>query len=420
MKIAILGAGFTGLTAALRLVQKGHQVTIFEKNDILGGLAVGFSQPNWSWTLEKGYHHWFTNDDVILKLARELKHKVIIKKPATDVLINNQRIPLDTPLSLLYFPYLPFIDRIRTGLMLLYLKLANNNASFQKQTAISWINKWMGQKVTSLIWEPLLEGKFGEYKNKIALSWFWARIKKRTSSLAYPEKGYKDFAERLGNEVQKLGGIIISNTTVLKIKSSNNKCYLKTEKTIYIFDKIISTLPSSVFTKIATGLPKSYTEQINSIPHLHAQVLILTFKKPFMDKTYWLNITDKNFPFLVLAEHTNFMDPKHYGNEHILYVGNYLPLDHPYLKLTAKELLKIFQPYLKKINSHFSIVNCQLFIGPFAQPVVTTNYHKLKPDFITPLKNIYLANLDMVYPWDRGTNYAAQLGQQAANLISND
>ena len=416
MKIAILGAGFTGLSAAYRLLKKRHQVTIFEKEDNLGGLAVGFSNPKWQWTLERGYHHWFTNDSSILKLAEEINHEVIIKRPSTDIFIKGKTLPLDSVLSLLSFPHLPIADRIRMGLVIFYLKQINKYKKLEGKKASNWIKKWMGEKAFSLIWDPLLSGKFGKYKDTIALTWFWARIKKRTPALAYPEGGFKKFADHLGKEIIKLGGKILLKTEVKNIAD------LKKE-----YDKIIVTLPSPVFAKIA-NLPQGYKKRITSISHLHAQVLILVLKKPFMKKTYWLNITDKSFPFLVLAEHTNFMDPKHYGNQHILYIGNYLPPDHPYLKMNKNQLLKKFLPYLKKINSKFPvpseveglILNSELFLGPFAQPVVTVDYPKKIPTFKTPLKNIYLANLDMVYPWDRGTNYAVEMGEKVAEIVAHD
>lgn len=422
MRIAILGAGFTGLTAAYKLSQKGHQVIIFEKESQTGGLAVGFAKANWKWTLEKGYHHWFTNDDAVLNLAKELNHQVVIKRPSTDILTDGKIFPFDSPASLLTFPYLPVFDRLRVGLAVLYLKMTGNFQKFEGKIALDRIRKWMGHKATILIWNPLLEGKFGKYKNEIALTWFWARIKKRTSSLAYPSGGFKRFAEKLAEEIKNLGGEILLDTAVVNLTDKDNLCQVKTTNNSYQFDKVIITLPSPIFAKITPQLPKKYVKKITSIPHLHAQVLILVLKKPFLQKTYWLNITDKSFPFLVLVEHTNFMDPKYYGGEHILYVGNYLPPRHPYLKMTAGQLLKEFDPYLKKINPNYQLqtTNYQLFIGPFAQPVVTVDYPKLKPGFKTPLKNIYLANLDMVYPWDRGTNYAVEMGKEIADMIDKD
>jgi len=35
----------------------------------------------------------------------------------------------------------------------------------------------------------------------------------------------------------------------------------------------------------------------------------------------------------------------------------------------------------------------------------------------TPLKGLYLASMSQVWPWDRGTNYAVEIGQQAAQTM---
>lgn len=123
---------------------------------------------------------------------------------------------------------------------------------------------------------------------------------------------------------------------------------------------------------------------------------------------------------MAVVEHTNFMDKKYYNNEHIVYLGNYLPHDHPYMKMTKHELLKTYTPYLKKINPNFElcILNFELFKVPFAQPIIPLNYSKIIPPFETPLKNVYLANIQQVYPWDRGTNYAVELGEKVAKLIT--
>lgn len=415
MRIAILGAGFTGLTAALRLLQAGHEVTILEKEDNVGGLAGGFKLPNWEWTLEKSYHHWFTNDSSVLNLCRELGQRVIIKKPLTTVFVRGKILPLDSPTSLLFFPHLPVKDRIRTGFCIFYLKYLSDQSYLSDKKALPWIRKYMGKASAKLIWEPLFLGKFGRYAEEVALTWFWARIKKRTASLAYPESGFQSFADRIVQSIEKLGGKIYLGTEVRSIKNTS----FVTHRRCYKFDKIIVTLPTPVFTQITPDLPSDYVQKASSIPHLHALNLILVLNKPFLKKEYWLNITDKNFPFLVLAEHTNFMDPKYYGNQHIVYLGNYLPDGHPYLKLSTKELFKVFKPFLQKINPSLPLspLSSHLFTQLFAQPVVRVDYPNLIPTFQTPLKNIYLANLDMVYPWDRGTNYAIELGEKVAALI---
>lgn len=84
MKIAILGGGFTGLTAAYYLQKKGHQVTVFEKEKTLGGMAAGFKTNNWDWYLEKTVHHLFANDDDILNFAKEIKFdEIFFREPET-------------------------------------------------------------------------------------------------------------------------------------------------------------------------------------------------------------------------------------------------------------------------------------------------------------------------------------------------
>lgn len=422
MKIAVLGAGFTGLTAALRLLQAGHEVILIEKEDAPGGLAGGFTRPGWEWTAEIAYHHWFTNDYSALNLAKELGQPVVTVRPKTDVLVKGEITTLDSPLSLLQFSHLPLIDRLRTGLVTLYLRLVDNSPYLEKQQALPWLRRFMGTASTKMIWEPLFTGKFSDFKEEISLTWFWARIKKRTPSLSYPEGGFKIFAQKLAEEVKNLGGEISLSTQVLEIKSEKGYCLVKTEQVIYKVDKVVSTLPSPIFTKVTKDLPVSFVKQISSIPHLNALNLVLVLKKPFFDKTYWLNITDTSFPFLVLAEHTNFMSKKHYKGEHLLYIGNYLPEGHPLLKMAPKKLLQTFDPYLKKINPSYdqSLIAYQMFFAPFAQPVVTPSYKQKMPKFQSPLSNIYIANMDMVYPWDRGTNYAVEMGEKIAHIINEE
>lgn len=411
MKIAIVGAGFTGLAAALRL-SSAHTVTVFEKEAAPGGLAGTFKRPSWEWPIEQHYHHWFTNDSFALSLIDELgmSGDVLIPKTKTSWYTQETIYPFNSALDVLSFPPLSPIDRLRTGAATAYLKALPQSAgqSLERYTAHDWLRRYYGEKSYAILWEPLLRGKFGPYAKTVNMAWFWARVKKRTPRLAYLAGGYHRLIDAMVDKITENGAIIRCNTPF-------------EPQQIKKFDATIITTPSAIFLHLFPSLPTAYRQQLTSIPHLHAINLVYITKEKILPDVYWLSISDASYPFLAVIQQTNMVDASHYGGNHITYVANYLPPGHPYLKMSKEELHKTYFPYLKKINPRINFQpttdNLQLFFGPFAQPVFLVNYSQIKPDFVTPIKNVYLANMDMVYPWDRGTNYAIELGYTVARIV---
>lgn len=426
MRIGIIGAGFTGLAAAYYLSAKGHEVEIFERDDKPGGLAIGYREPKWDWSLEQHYHHWFTNDNSVLELAAEIGHKVIIRRPKTSSYVDGGIYQLDSPASLLQFPKLNIIDRLRTGISLASLRFNPVWQPFEHFRAEPYLKKTMGNTAYKKLWEPLMVNKLGKYSSKVSLAWFWARVYKRTPSLAYPEGGFLDFAQDLERVIKKAGGKFYYNTEVInlssglkpKIKFATGKKTSEKE-----FDAVLVTLPTFLFRKISPNLPKSYTSKLKKLDGIGAMNLVLRLKKQFLtDNTYWLSVCDLNAPILAIVEHTNFMDSKHYNNEHLLYLGNYMSSSDPRYTMNADQILKLYDPWLVKINPNYKseMISYKLFKAPFAQPILYPNHSKNIPPFKTPLENVYLANIEQVYPWDRGTNYAVELGKKVAELIKSN
>jgi protoporphyrinogen oxidase len=426
MKIGIIGAGFTGLSAAYYLQKKGHLVTIFEKDANPGGLAIGYKEKNWSWTLEQHYHHWFTNDKSVLNLAKEINHNVIIKRPKTSSFVDGNIYQLDSPLSLLKFPKISFTTRLRMGLSLALLKYNPVWKPLEKFRAEPYLKRMMGEQGYQKLWEPLMVNKLGKYASLVSLAWFWARIYKRTPSLGYPEGGFLNFAKHLQNEIEKEGGKFNYDTEVVDL-SSNGKPLIKYKKTGNVkletgnFDAVVVTLPSPFFVRITPQLPQEYKDKLTKLKGIGAINLVLRMSQPFFhDGTYWLSMCDLKSPILAIVEHTNFMDKKNYDGEHLLYICNYMETSDPRFSMDPKQLLKLYDPWLKKINPNYklSTLNFELFRAPFAQPIIPPNYSKDIPPFKTPLKNVFLANIQQVYPWDRGTNYAVELGKKIAEIIN--
>lgn len=417
MRIAVLGAGFTGLTAALELSKKGHEVTVFEKEEQVGGLAGGFKEKAWDYYLDFVYHHLFTNDRAAINLAKEVNQKLTTYSPLTKVLVRGELLPFDSPQALLVFPYLPLIDKIRTGFGLFYLRYLSNLSKLN-DLALPWLKKVMGNKVTKLIWEPLFLGKFGDYSAAISLSWFGARIKKRTPKLIYPEGGFQEFANKIALKIEENSGKIIFNTKVTGLTKTATGFEIKTNRQNYQADQVICTLPSQITLTLSPNIPNQI-KKLSKIPHLSSLNLILELDQPFFkDQTYWLNITDQSFPFLALVEHTNLIPAKYYSGKHLLYIGNYLPDNHPYSKMSARDLLKIFDPFLQKINPNYTLNAMHYTLFKNAQPVVTPDYKNLLPEIKTDWSGFYLANMDLVYPWDRGVNYAIELGKTVAKIVN--
>jgi protoporphyrinogen oxidase len=156
-----------------------------------------------------------------------------------------------------------------------------------------------------------------------------------------------------------------------------------------------------------------------------AVVMILSLTQQLSEQGYyWHNLPKgEGFPFLAMCEHTNFVSPENFGGDHLIYCGDYLLPDHENFKLTQDELLERFLPVLPRFNPKFDrswIKKVWLFRETYAQPVPPINHSHNIPDIRTPIKGLYFASMSQVYPWDRGTNYAVEIGRRTARMIAAD
>ena len=161
----------------------------------------------------------------------------------------------------------------------------------------------------------------------------------------------------------------------------------------------------------------NYRRKLMNLPSMGAVVLVLSLKQR-LTNNYWFNLpANAGFPFLALVEHTNFVSPDNFGGEHIVYCGDYLESDHKYFSLKKEELLARFLPTLTRFNAHFKpdwVNRSWLFQSQYAQPVPRVSGSLEIPKLRTPLSGVWLASMSQIYPWDRGTNFAIELGRRLA------
>jgi len=421
VRVAIVGAGIAGMTAAYDLARAGRRVTVFEAAPVVGGLASGFRDERWAWPLERFYHHIFQTDRAIIKLATTIGYadRLFFRNQVTAQWWQGQGHDLNGPLQVLRFPALPLIDRVRFGAVAFYLKYLDANwQRLERTTAADWTSRWAGPNVYRVLWRPLLEGKFGPHADEVNMAWLWARLRARSFKLGYFVGGFQGFADALLATIRALGVDVRLGTPIATVRPQAHGWTVHTPGLPpETFDQLLVTGAPTLLARLAPQLPTSYLGQLKQLRSMGAVVLTLALTRPLTNGLYWVNMPKDAFPYLALVEHTNFIEPEHYGGDHLVYLGDYLDPDHEFFSLSQTELLERFLPSLRLINPAFTpawVRTSWLHRERYAQPIVPINHSRNIPPLRTPLPGLFWASMSQVYPWDRGTNFAVELGQRVA------
>lgn len=436
VRIGIIGGGYAGLTAAYELQKQGHAVTVFEKYGRWGGQAA--TLPLLGTHIEYFYHHLFGSDDYILGLMDELGIGDQLRWIESKLGFNYEGEIYDfvTPMDLLRFKPLNLVNRVKLGLMYLYLQRVDDWQQLEQITARDWVLRHMGQEIYDKVWGALLRGKFGELADQVSMTWLWGKVKVRGSSrqgatatekLAYPVGSFEIITSALVDRLQSGGADLRLRQEVVGLLTDPDdpQCVtgVQTKQESVPFDVVIATVPGYNLLEIAPPtLDEAYADLLRSVQY-QAAVVLLMVSKESLSRIYWMNIADPTMPFVGVIEHTNYVPPSEYQGRHLIYVSNYLERDDAAYGMSASELFELYVPHLKRINPAFEadwIEKKVVLRAAAGQPVITCNYSQRIPDHRTPLKGLYLANTLQIYPEDRGTNYSVRLGQTISRIVGED
>ncbi len=424
MRIAIIGGGMTGLSAADVLSERGHQCTIYEQDETVGGLAGSF-KVNGVY-LEKFYHHFFTSDTAAVALIDKLGWGDKLEwLPTTNSYYANRIYHLSTPLDVLRFSYISLLDRIRLGLLYIMTRFVNDWEPLERITAKEWLIKMAGKGVYRGVWEPLLRGKFGKYADEVAAVWIWNKLKLRGSSrgkqqeerLGYVRGGFGQVVDSLEATLRGRGVEILLNSPVEEVRIAEGRATgVVCQGRFRPYDAVLVTVAPELLAGMAPGLPADYRERLHKIHYLANVCLVMSLDRSLSD-TYWLNVGDPTIPFTGVIEHTNMQRPETYGGTHLAYLSRYLDADDPYYRMSPDELLEAYLPHLRKMFQGFSrdwVKQVWAWRERYTQPVIGLNYSSLKPPLRTPAQGLWHCCMAQIYPQDRGTNYAIAYGQMVA------
>ncbi len=425
--ICIIGAGFTGLAAAHELAGRGYSVTILERGDSPGGAAAGFTMPDWDWYAEYFYHHWFTNDSDIFRFmdALGLAHNRFVVATKTGIKRNGAVHPIDGPWSILQYPGVSITAKMRLAAAVLYLKTVTRWQRFDSVLLEDGLRSLFGTNATERIWAPLARSKWGGQYREVNMTWFWARIKKRTTRLGYYTGGFGRFARDAVAALEMKGVRVTCGTDVTGITKEGGKIAVTRDGGITErYDIVLLTSSPAAVERLCGHADAAFTQRLRSLRYLCASVFVFVLKESLLRGYYWLNVADDRaaedvlWP-LVVVEQTAIADRSHYGGSALVYVGLYRDVrSAEEWALFRRNALQV----MREVNGRFDeswIVSEWKHHTEYAQPLYGLDHASTVPSFDTPIENLYWASMHHIYPWDRGTNYAVQSGRQvAAHILS--
>ncbi len=415
--IAVVGGGITGLSTAYYLLKKGHNVTLFEADKQLGGLASSIKVGN-EW-VEKYYHHIFKYETDVQELCKELKIKINWHDSKVGMVYKDKIHAFGSATDLLKLEPISITGRFKLGLFSLAVPFIKDWKQLEKIPAEKWLLKYLDKRTYNVVWKPLLLNKFGKHYKQVPASYIWERLYMRTTSRSHPlereklgyiENSFQTLVDKLEKKILDLGGQIKTSTSVKEIIVKNRVVGgIKADKT-YKTKTIVSTLPLPVFTKI-TKLPNDYQEKLSRIKYSGVICMILLLKNNLSDY-YWTNIHN-NYSFRLMVEHTNYIK-KDFGSN-IVYLSRYIPEQNPQMKMPNKQLLELYINDLKRLFPTFQtnwIKNYHVYKNPFSNPIISLNFSRKRPAMKTPIKNLYLIEKSQLSRLQQGTDNCVILAKR--------
>ena len=422
-QFAIIGSGPMGLRAATALLDAGHGVDVYERDDRIGGMSAHFDFDGLD--IERYYHFVCKTDYPLFELLERYGLSKRLKWTNTKMgyFYQGQLYKWGSPFALLGFPHLSLVQKARYALHVMHTKGIRDWSELDNEEAGVWIRKWIGDKAYDVMWKDSFRLKFFEYADNLSASWIGTRIKRialsRESlfkeSLGYIEGGSDLVLEALAADVQARGGRILLNAPAQEVTAERDKVTgVRSPAGWTAYDAVLSTSPIQYVPSMVPALPNDFRAQIAAIENIPVACVILKLKHA-LSENFWMNISDPRIAIPGVIEYSNLnaLD----GRQHILYAPFYMPKTHPKWHTDDQTLINEVLEYLPMLNPEFRTdwvlaASCHRY--EFAQTICPPGFQKMLPPMRSPLDGFFMADTGYYYPEDRSISESIDVGRRLA------
>jgi squalene-associated FAD-dependent desaturase len=238
MRVVVVGGGFAGLSAAIALQERRHDVLLLERRGLLGGRATSYRDAVSGEDVDNGTHLMLAGYAATLDLVR--------RAGASDLLLIQDDLrldyvddkgfsslvcpPLSAPLHLLLglltlrLPWSVRWQAVRLGLAVRFGKPPRGItlAEYFRQTG-------QGSQARKLLWDPLATAILNETPERAAAILFYNVYREaflrshEASRLVFLRRGYGVLHERLGRYFEARGGTLRRRAVAEAVEIENNR-----------------------------------------------------------------------------------------------------------------------------------------------------------------------------------------------------
>jgi protoporphyrinogen oxidase len=425
--IVVLGAGAMGLAAAYQALALGHQITLLEAAPEAGGMAAHFDLAGLS--IERFYHFVCKADEPTFALMRELgiADKMRWRPTSMGYFIGGALHPWGDPVSLLRFPHLSLIEKLRYGLLMFVSTKRDSWPALEHTSAKDWIERWCGRSVYRKLWAPLFNLKFHEYAGNISASWIWTRIRRVGRSrkslmqeeMGYIEGGSQTLVDALMQRIAAGGAAIRLGQAATKVEVENGRVVaVQAGADRYVCDAVISTVPTPHVAALVPDLPAPERAAFGNILNIGVTCVVLKLKRS-VSPYFWVNIVDPTIPVPGIVEFSRLRAPE--TDDTVVYTPYYMPTTNPLWNRPNEVFVAEVMTTLRRINPDLTdddLIASHVGRLRHAQPVCPPGFLDRMPPVQTSIAGLQIADTSSYYPEDRGIAESVRLGREMAHRVS--
>lgn len=408
--VGIVGGGIMGVTLAYFLSRDGIPCEIFEASPVLGGLAGPIVLPDGT-VVDRFYHTILSSDAHLRRLCVELgiDDRLEFKETRTAFYIDGGLYSMNSLVEFLRFRPLSLPQRLRLGLTVALAQFYRDWRRLEQITVRDWLVKLGGRSVFDRLWAPLLVSKFDGEPDGIPATWMWSRLVRVKSTREGANQreraghlvgGYVTLLDAMAKRIEEVGGRIHLRCPVQEVVIDQGRAVgLKVGGEVRRFSHVVVTMQGPISARLLPGAPAAYREALTQVPYLGVVCTLLALDRP-LTGTWTINIVDPRLPITGIIETTSYIDPRHVGGHHLVYVPKYTTPASPFMRASDDEVkqaclqaLRAVVPSFSSASVRYALVHRERYVEPL---------HRIgapeMPGVRTPVHGLYLVTTAQIYP----------------------